>query len=350
MRDQIAINPGEGPVVKATSDSPYKMSLKQGWNLIGNPYNFTISWNDVITHNGLSEQKIKFRQFIDGVQVNEPLFKRYRGGFVNSDIAREIEIPVINKSINGGRISSKQFNAIDQLEWEVPLTLQEGEFSNSLFGFGMNPDASLEIDLWDETPVPMLDGLSSFELAFNHNLTKEVVPYKENFSWTGKLSNEQDVIMKWDNSFFGINDKQLILEISDRVELIDMRVTNQLTLPAGKHTLKFHYGSTGYIHEQVTEKNVRTGTAYPNPFDRKESVLSIPISLPEGENEIELALQNIMGGKIELSATGKYSGGRQLLQWSADFNQLSAGLYLLKVKAYNPRVGVNTYFTKLILK
>ncbi len=350
MRDQIEINPGEGVVVKATPDTPYKMSLKQGWNLIGNPYNFTISWNDVITRNGLGEEKIKFRQFINGGFANEPLLKPYRGGFVNSDVAREIEIPVINKSTTGGRISSKQFHAIDQRQWEVSLTLQEGDFTNSLFGFGMNPNASLEEDLWDETALPMLDGLSSFELSFNHNLIKEVVPYKENYSWTGNLSNEQGVMMKWDNSYFGINDKQLILEISDRVELIDMRVATQVTLPAGKHTLKFHYGAEEYVNEQVIEKNVRIGTVYPNPFDRKESVMSIPISLPEGENEIELAIQNMMGGKIELSAVGKYNGGRQLLQWNADFNQLSAGLFVLRVKSYNPSIGVNTYFSKLILK
>ena len=79
-------------------------------------------------------------------------------------------------------------------------------------------------------------------------------------------------------------------------------------------------------------------------------MLSIPISLPEGENEVELSLQNIVGGKVELSATGKYKGGRQSLQWAADFNQLSAGLFLLRIKTYNPVIGVTTKFAKVILK
>ena len=36
---------------QVTTAIPFTMNLSQGWNLIGNPYNLTISWNQVLTDN-----------------------------------------------------------------------------------------------------------------------------------------------------------------------------------------------------------------------------------------------------------------------------------------------------------
>jgi tripartite motif-containing protein 71 len=148
MSNTHEINPGEGNVVKVTQGDPYKISLRADWNLIGNPYNFNISWEDVLEHNGLNETQLKFRQFLNGGFSEDTSLKRFRGGFVHSDIARDIEIPVINKG-GSGRKAAKDPSALDTDNWLVKLNLQDGEFSNSLLGFGMHPQANEGKDIWD---------------------------------------------------------------------------------------------------------------------------------------------------------------------------------------------------------
>ncbi len=291
MRDLTEINPGQGTVVKATKQTPYKISLSTGWNLIGNPYNFSISWNDVLDHNALPETKLKFRQFINGAMINDPILVRYRGGFVWSDVARQIEIPVINKSAAGGRKATTETQPIDMSEWMVNLTLQDGEFSNSLFGFGMNPQASVEKDLWDETALPLLEGLSPFEMSFDKRLVKDVVPTMENYSWQAQISASKNILLQWNNSYFGNNEKQLVIENSNEVETINMRSVNQLNLPEGNHLLKFHYGHADYIKDQLMESFARIGNVFPNPIKKSNEWVSVSISLPEGNNEVSLRLK-----------------------------------------------------------
>ena len=338
MRDKKEINPGEGNTVKITPENPFKISLIEGWNLIGNPYNFTISWDDVLDHNGLAPEALKIRQFINGaVKINEPLLKRYRGAFVDSDVARDIEIPVINRSPTGGRMAErKPPTPIDSEDWQVSLTLEEGEFSNELLGFGMNQKALEGKDIWDETAMPMLEGLSSFTIIFREvqgkTLVKDIVPPQENYSWQAMVSSDASGIIRWDNSYFGVNDKQLVVELSDRVELTDMRIATQVVIPAGHHTIKFHYGTRDYVNHQVLEKTTRVGNIYPNPMMRNAESLSISMSLPEGKNEVSLTLYNMLGSNTGLSGKGVYGSGRQSIIWPADFSQLPAGLYLLKIE------------------
>ena len=348
MRDQTELNPGQGTVVKVTKQTPYKMSLSSGWNLIGNPYNFNISWDDVLDHNGLPEEKLKFRQFINGGFVNEPLLKLYRGGFVESDVAREIEIPVINKSATGGRKATTQTQPIDKPEWMVNLTLQDDEFSNSLFGFGMNPQASVEKDLWDETALPLLEGLSPFEMSFGKHLVKDVVPTMENYSWQAELSASKNILLRWDNSYFGNNEKQLIIENSNEVETINMRSANQLKLLEGNHLLKFHYGNADYIKDQLMESSARIGNVFPNPIKKVNGLVSVSVSLPDGDNEVSLRLKNLLGQEINYSGPGHYEGGRRNIQWQSDFNQVPSGMYLMQIEVKDSK-GVTSRITRRII-
>lgn len=352
MSNTHEINPGEGNVVKVTQGDPYKISLRADWNLIGNPYNFNISWEDVLEHNGLNETQLKFRQFLNGGFSEDTSLKRFRGGFVHSDIARDIEIPVINKG-GSGRKAAKDPSALDTDNWLVKLNLQDGEFSNSLLGFGMHPHADEGKDIWDETALPILPGLSSANLTFRQindkTLAKDVVPLQNNYSWVAKLVNDAEISLTWSNTYFGDNNKELLLELSDRIEVTDMRKTNQVTIPAGTHELKFHFGSDAYVKEQILEKKPRVGEFFPNPINRNGGLMQLSISLPLGENVVNLSMYDSYGRRTDYATVDKLSGGRQTLRLTPEMKHLPSGLYILKVETFNSRVGNYIHFVKVIL-
>ena len=148
-----------------TAEAPFKILLKKGLNLIGNPYNFTISCKDIVEENVLPEGSLKFRQFLNGGFVNEDLLDRYRGAYVYSDSDMEIKIPIINHS-RGRKKENYALFPINSKSWEVNLVIDDGEFRNGLVGFGMNPQATAQKDIWDEMSLPMFTGMTSFDMIF----------------------------------------------------------------------------------------------------------------------------------------------------------------------------------------
>jgi hypothetical protein len=177
--------------------------------------------------NGMPAGTLEFKQFLSGSFKNEPMLQRYKGAFVYSDVAQEIIIPLINHSPTGGRSKEKTNGPLDGKVWEVSLSMIDGDFRNELFGFGMNPEASVDKDIWDEISLPLLEGMTNSTLIFkqvhNHLLTKDVVPTEENHSWQASVTSNNGITLSWDNQFFGDNDKQLIMESTYDVEFIDMR-------------------------------------------------------------------------------------------------------------------------------
>jgi hypothetical protein len=209
----------------------------------------------------------------------------------------------------------------------------------------MNPNASIEKDLWDETSLPTLEGLSSFEMYFGKYLVKDVVPTIENYSWQAQISASKNVLLQWDNSYFGNNEKQLILENSNAVETMNMRSSNQLKLLEGNHLLKFHYGNADYIKDQLMESASRIGNVYPNPIKKTDGLISLSVSLPEGVNEVSLRLKNLLGQEINYSGPGNYEGGRRNIHWQSDFSQVVSGMYLMQIEVKDAK-GVATFATR----
>ncbi len=351
---ETRIYPGGGSTMKVTKATPYKLKLNQGWNLIGNPYDFAISWNDVLNHNMLTPELLKIRQYINGAVVSEPTLNRYRGAYIDSDIARDIEIPVINRSLSGGRVASTEKNSLAHEDWVVNFSVDDGYFRNELFGFGMNPSALETLDIYDDISIPLLAGISSFEMAFRYGETEkliaDIVPTTENYSWQSQLKAERDVILQWDNTYFGDNDRHLVLENASEVDVIDMRSTNQINLRSGIHTLRFHYGDINFIKDKLIEKESRVGFVYPNPINRTGGIISIALSLPEGQNEVTLELRNSLSVSVTSPNSTFYQGGRQIVSWQTNLDQLAQGFYLVKISVKDRSGAIKESYQRIILE
>ncbi len=355
VRDPIEINPGAGTTAIANEKSPYVITLKPGWNLIGNPYNFSILWQDVLDYNGKPATVGNLRHFNVGEFTDTDVLGRSKGAFVRLDglSTFDLKIPVTNKQLAGGRINrSAKANSIDSKDWQVDLVVEDGRMRNMLGGFGMNLQAKDELDHWDEVYLPLPLGAATFDIAMKELkdaiLIKDIVTTSEAHTWNGKISSLSGVTLSWDNSAFGDNEKKLILETDERVNIVDMRNINHTTLPPGTQNFKIHYGDEAYIKANTVTPDTRVSEVFPNPANRFSKTLSVYISLPAGVNVVKMDLRDITGATPLISAEGKYNEGRRVVEWNTDLTSLSAGLYIMRISTQN-HAGPKTFYRKVLI-
>ena len=97
--------------------------------------------------------------------------------------------------------------------------------------------------------------------------------------------------MSWDNTPFRDSNKLLMMKVSDRIALVDMKKVASLTFPPGAQQFKIFYGDEQYIKSESLDKLPRVGEFYPNPVKRTGEVLSLLTSLPSGTVTVTAAVQ-----------------------------------------------------------
>lgn len=351
-KNNETINPGIGNTVKVTEDAPFKRKLSAGWNLVGNPYNFTISWGDVLKHNKNPVGVGNMRQYLGGAFVDNNMLDRYRAGFVYSESSVELEIPIISRGGAGGRIESTiEPLPINNAEWQVNLIADDGVIRNELFGFGMHPQANESKDLWDEITLPIPRDLNSYEMQFRKVgqliLAKDIVETIENYSWDATINANNTLTLSWDNSAFGNNNKQLIIEKTGSVEVVDMRLNTQMMLPAGTHHLKIHFGDQVYVDQKIKDETIQFGEIFPNPVNQYSTKLSIWANLPY-YTKTRITIYNSLGDRVYNSRPMEFESGRKILEWDCNFTDWAPGLYYVQIETRGNN-SKKVFYKKLII-
>jgi hypothetical protein len=334
VKDSKEINPGPGTTVPASAELPFTISLKKGWNLIGNPYNFSISWDDVKAANPGADFG-DLRLFRNGELSDETILPRFRGAFVSSDQAIELKIPPISHGSNGREEGKSDPTDLTADRWNLPISISDGDFTSSIYGIGMHPRALEDKDRWDEYDLPLLSGLSSFvfktRVLSEGILSKDVVPTDAVYSWETTLANEKPVKLYWSPSIVSSNDVGLTLEISSQIELVDMMTTTGVTIPPGEHTIMIHFGDAQYREDRTRMKEFLVGSLFPNPVRRGSETLSMFLNIPsEGLGHFEVF--DVMGKKMFESEKKVLPPGRYASSWNIDFAGFSPGLYTIRAQ------------------
>lgn len=213
----VPITTGAGKTVDVSA-KPFTITLKAGWNQIGNPYNFNLQWSDLVAVNpGLPVSFRAYNGLISNFE-NKTLLNKMEGGFVNVATDMDLVYPV--KKCSGCREESASAalrNSIDQDEWDVDFVVKQGDISNVIGGVGMRLNASEDFDIYDGFSMPRF----SKYLDVNHDkklnqyhYSKDVIPTSDNHTWNFKVeTSETDnfASISWDNSYWGTNDVNLIL-------------------------------------------------------------------------------------------------------------------------------------------
>lgn len=338
-RNSASINPGAGTTVTADEDTPFTITLTPGWNLIGNPYNFRISWAEVLAASGNpTTVSSKISLFSNGALSDGEVLDRYRGGFVrNTGTSNiDIKIPVVrNTTLGGGRTS--EIIDLKKDTWELPLSIGNGDLINMRGGIGMHPKASTqETDAFDAEPVPLLDGLDMPELLFSTSyktvLSKEVVPSQKSYTWQLAINQfgEEGALITWPK-VESVTGKQLVLLDLATQRTIDMTSKQEIKLAKESKQLKIFYGDPQYVQSSLEKELPVIGLPYPNPAQKE---VTIPFFITESldQSQVTIRIYNGLGKEVALLTDGQFRKGYHQVQWQPTE---PAGLYVVAMKVGN---------------
>jgi len=317
------------------TDTTYKISLKQGWNMIASPFNFPVNWSEFAPDLEL--------RFYDGtkdwptVSIMEP----FKGYAVNDSLGSEIFIEPKEYIGSTGLPKQSMYNEYD---WTINLHVEQGKLHDWYNFAGVKYDAKTGMDKYDyEEPPPIGDYVGLYFLINNASTNK-----LEKFS--SDVKNESNKGYIYDFEVIGnISGKRsLRLEPNSLPEDFQYIVVNpdsktkydsdKIDLYLNKNKLQLIVGNEDFINSKTTEFNYVPSTFrleqnYPNPFN---PMTTINYELP-GYSNLSATVYNILGQKVKtiLNNVEKEPGYYQI-NWDGknDFgNNVASGIYVLSFQS-----------------
>jgi photosystem II stability/assembly factor-like uncharacterized protein len=339
-RAGTTIDSGPGTTINAYFDNPHSINLSAGWNQIGNPYPYNISWQDILDLNNttaVSKLRVYKGSWQDGT-----ILEKFSGGFVNSSANISLAIPAYkNPAVQSGRISSPSRHPLDSKEWEVLIELSAGDVHYHLGGFGMHPKATEGHDVYDDFTLPRFESFVELNHRKKSNhifYSRDIVPTADNHEWRFEVvTNRKEgmVELRWDNSWFGNNGKQLMLWDEWLHKPVDMRSQTFYRVPArASAPFTVWFGDDAYVKEKIAVDNLMLHPVYPNPADSEMHIaFSIPGILPQW---VSLTLYDSKGNRVAVLCEEPLAAGYHERTWkreSTSQGELSAGLYVLRLQS-----------------
>lgn len=329
---KIAIENGSTPT--NTKKTLFSMTLRPGWNQIGNPYTFPITWSEVLASNTGVTAIGPAKTFNGSAYVNKDLIGELEGAFVfnSSPTPVVVNVPVISAA--GGRIESENYD-LGQENWVLPITVKSGEIENTLGGVGMHRDAQLGIDQHDDFNPPAITDF--IQMDFDHPehfvkaSTRDVVPTQDEYKWSFTLKGniESPTELIWDNTRFGNNSKEVFLYDIDRGILVDMREEQSYRVnPKKSGVIEIYFGEN--LRSKIKPQRVILGEAYPNPGFGD---VTIPFTLPEKSASYLVTMEvfDLMGRKITTLVEKSLAPGFYTSHWETTQANLTNGLYTYRM-------------------
>ena len=343
--DNGTLDTGAGTTPQVDSYSPFGMNISPGWYQLGNPYDFNISWSEILSWNGITNEIDPDLWVFNGTYNSTDILPRFGGGFifVNSDVY--IEFPATYNPANGRTVDIKPLelvkNPIDGSHWEVMINAARGGKVFPYGGIGMHPEALQEKDAFDKALLPSLG--NDIRLRFNHKeslakyFMKDMVSSSANHTWEFTVSSDikgDETILSWDNSYFGNSSKSLMLMDLTDGRLIDMSEINSYSYAGNMdRNFKVFYGDESFIQQNALPGQL-ISRVYPNLFSDNTH---IEIALPDSESDYQVSVQvvNTLGQEVIVLANGRMNAGFHTLDWNGtDMNgyKLPSGVYMFNVR------------------
>ena len=322
------------------------ISLSNGWNQIGNPYNFPINIDDQNMVQFSSEVEKVLYQYSGGENYSQTTnLDPGTGYWVYSNGSGSINISPINNADPHAQPSSPNLVSKSQEGWQATVEVVAGNQKDKATIFGMHPEASDGYDKQDfhEPPVigeyisayfnnPEIGNLNNDMRSESKDVTRWPLSVITNQKGTVKMTIPD--IERIPNYF-----EVMLYDPISKV-IYDMRQDNLVRISSqgseNPYPLELILGPFDKVEDQLDMMDIIPSTFQlaqniPNPFN---PVTSIRVSLTE-QAVMTLKVYNILGIEMNALAVNQlFNKGNHRFLWEGkDDNgrQLPSGIYLYRL-------------------
>lgn len=328
----------------------YSVPLLQGWNQVGNPYPFNVSWSEVLfDDNGtILDHSDDLSGVIEDVAYayngssysSSATIPGWGGVFVHS-LKSGVAL-LIRCHDAGGAIGKPLPNMIattDTPDWQLELTLKSGDKADGGNFAGVHPEAVEGADRFDYCEPPMApEGcMLAFKLPGEDNPLRRI-DYRPEFSdgaaWDVAFSagiGRRLTVCGIDAIPAGMQ-AWLIYNVGQTVRLED---GVEVAIPNDISSAQLVVGKDPYIASQISQvmpKDFALSQNFPNPFNPSTS---IRFALPKASH-VELAVYNLLGQRVATVVDGRMDAGHHAVIWEGrneGGQQVASGVYFYRLRA-----------------
>lgn len=341
-KNEVDLSFGQGKSFGNSLASPFKLQLRKGWNQIGNPFPYDLSWQDVLAANN-NPSIVSNLYVYDNVNVSfneSDLLRVYGGGFVFAEEATDVNFPVTLSAKSNGRIKSSSLPELNHpQDWFLPIRLKQGEVVNTISGIGMLDNARDGKDVYDKITAPRFVRYLEFNShieGYPAEVTRNISSPSSSKVWNYSIASNSNepVALQWDSKLTEGLSGNLILYDESRQTIVNMaHVDNFLTSASARISIYYDDRNNNEIESIVL------GQPYPNPFHDK---VSIPFDFSMNESQVRVLLQvfDSHGILVTEQTVDQQSGRLKSIQWdgrASDGTEVQSGLYIYKLAGQ--RVG-----------
>ena len=330
----------------AISLQPYKIKLKQGWNMIGSPFASTVEFeansNEVsdLYYFGDSTEK-------DGWSVVQEEMQPWAGYAVhsNSDTSSITLKPFPNENVN--RSLGKKVGQ----EWTIQFLVNEkNSFDNSIL-MGRKESAFDDIDYSDTPMLPKIEKGISAALLLNKNkkYSSDFRSIDEiNGIWDLQILSESDIhnieLTVKDIIYLPGEVSIAILDVQKRIVSKNIFSSKIIFDKIGglEYEFKVIAGESGYVDQMIKDllevipNNFSLSKNYPNPFN---PITNLDFSIPKRSN-VTLRVFNMMGQEVVTLINEKKSYGNYSTSWNGLDSKgvnVASGVYFAELRNRDER-------------
>jgi len=333
---EVTLDIGAGVSFGNSTQKSFLLNLKAGWNQIGNPFPFDLSWQSVLDANDNPEGVGKLVVFDSDSFVEDDILKVFGGGFVFADEEVQILFTVgLPRALLRKSTETKVdlLSEVSLLHWMLPIELQQGDVKNRLAGIGMHPQADNAKDPLDRVTLPRLDDYLEFNsrhTGYPYSFSRDVVRSQSEYTWHYNLqsSGDRPVTLRWNSAVAANLAGQLILYDQTNHTVLDM---------AGSDTYTTTPNSQISIHltpeRELDVFRLELGKAYPNPFTDQ---ITIPFDFLKTKTSSAITTIYDLAGKViwQGQSVNNTQDGIRSITWDGIAHSgkaVSPGLYLYTV-------------------
>ncbi|MBN1782122.1 choice-of-anchor D domain-containing protein [bacterium] len=339
-----------------STDTSFQKELQPGWNMVGNPYNFTIKWSDC----SLSSAQITPPygwEGEDGYRPDTPYLEPWKGyWFFNASpepgyLFIHPEDASLSKTAGNGR---GLLDNLEETSWIMQISVSD-DYSCDKYNYaGVREHASMQVDLYDR-PEPPRGFANGVSLTFEHadweekpNIYAADIRPTETDGQVWKLSvlcgeSQTRHQITWNHlSDLPENWKAYLIDFESEVavDLMKDRLYGFNSDPDNmSRTFKMIAGTAQFL-----EKN-REGISLepvdfallpnsPNPFN---PVTTINFTLPQ-KSDVRISIYNALGQRVRYMVEKDCHAGKHAVEWDATDDRgmkLPTGVYVYQLKAAN---------------